>query len=181
MGLPRGTKANSLAQVCSAQSATTVTTPRGEVIRHNEWADPSSYHHDIAMRLAARLRLPGKVMGGRAVLYVWLGGVVLGLVAGGAVLTDLPLAVKLLIGLAVVIVGVLGKPGSVLIAGLLLAAGLLTFVALLLTAQPGAVGSSLGVATLLIASGAAFSIRELFRDRQNRMGSDPAVGVERNE
>jgi hypothetical protein len=51
----------------------------------------------------------------------------------------------------------------------------------LLTAQPGAVGSSLGVATLLIASGAAFSIRELFRDRQNRMGSDPAVGVERNE
>jgi hypothetical protein len=104
-----------------------------------------------------------------------------GLVAGGAVLTDVPLAVKLLIGLAVVILGVLGKLGSVLLAGLLLAAGLLTFVVLLLTAQPGAVGTSLGVATLLIASGAAFSIRELFRDRQNPKGSAPAVDVEPND
>jgi hypothetical protein len=115
------------------------------------------------------------------VLYVWLGGMVLGLAAGGAVLTNLPLAVKLLVGLAVVIVGVLGKLGSVLIAGLLLAAGLLTFVVLLLTAESGSVGSSLGMATLLIASGAAFSIRELFRDLQNRKGSSTAIGVEREE
>jgi hypothetical protein len=122
-----------------------------------------------------------KAIGGWRVLYVWLVGVVLGLAAGGAVLTDLALAVKLLIGLAVVIVGVLGKLGSVLIAGLLLAAGLLTFVVLLLTAQPSAVGSSLGVATLLIASGAAFSVRELFRDRQSRKDSAPAVIAERNE
>ena len=98
-------------------------------------------------------------------LYVWLGGVLLGLVAGGAVLTELPLAVKLLVGAAVVAVGVLGKLGSVVLAGLLLGAGVLTFAVLLLTAESGAVGSSLGVATLLIASGAAFSIRELFRDR----------------
>jgi hypothetical protein len=67
------------------------------------------------------------------VLYVWLGGAALGLVAGGAVLTDLPLAVKLLVGLAVVAVGDLGPLGSVLLAGLLLGAGLLTFVVLLLT------------------------------------------------
>lgn len=98
-------------------------------------------------------------------LYVWLGGALLGLVAGGAVLTELPLAVKLLVGLAVVAVGVLGKLGSVLLAGLLLGAGLLTFAVLQLTVDSGAVGSSLGVTTLLIASGAAFSIRELFRDR----------------
>ena len=42
----------------------------------------------------------------------------MGLVAGGAVLTDLPLAVKLLVGLTVVAVGVLGPLGSVLLAGL---------------------------------------------------------------
>jgi Kef-type K+ transport system membrane component KefB len=99
------------------------------------------------------------------VLYVWLGGAALGLVAGGAVLTDLPLAVKLLVGLAVVAVGVLGRLGSVLLAGILLGAGVLTFLVLLFTAEPAAVGSSLGVATLLIASGVAFSIRELFRGR----------------
>ena len=52
-------------------------------------------------------------------LYVWLGGAALGLVAGGAVLTDLPLAVKFLVGLAVVAVGVLGPLGSLLLAGLL--------------------------------------------------------------
>lgn len=114
-------------------------------------------------------------------LQVWLGGAALGLIAGGAVLTDLPLVVKLLIGLAVIVVGVLGPPGSVLLAGLLLAAGLLTFVVLLLTAEPGAVGPSLGVATLLIASGAAFSIRELFRDRRSLKGAAPAAGVERDE
>lgn len=98
-------------------------------------------------------------------LYVWLGGAGLGLVAGGVVLTDVPLAVKLLVGLAVVAVGVLGQLGSVLLAGLLLGAGLLTFMVLLVTAEPAAVGSSLGVATLLIAGGAALSIRWLFRDR----------------
>ena len=106
-------------------------------------------------------------------LYVWLGGAALGLVAGGAVLTDLPLAVKLLVGLAVVAVGVLGPLGSVLLAGLLLGAGLLTFLVLLLTSEPAAVGSSLGVATLLIASGAAFSIRELFRDRRRQQAAAP--------
>jgi hypothetical protein len=112
------------------------------------------------------------------VLYVWLGGAVLGLVAGGAVLTDLPLAVKLLVWLAVVAVGVLGPLGSVLLAGLLLGAGLLTFLVLLLSAEPGAVGSSLGVATLLIASGAAFSIRELFRDRGRQQAAAPTPSVD---
>jgi hypothetical protein len=114
-------------------------------------------------------------------LYVWLGGVALGLLAGGAMLTDLALAVKLLIGLAVVTVGLLGKLGSMLIAGLLLAAGLLTFVVSLLTAKPDAVGSSLGIATLVIASGAALSVRELFRERQKGRGSDPAVQPQPNE
>lgn len=111
-------------------------------------------------------------------LYVWLGGAVLGLVAGGAVLTDLPLAVKLLVGLVVVAVGVLGPLGSVLLAGLLLGAGLLTFLVLLLTAEPAAVGSSLGVATLLIASGAAFSIRELFRDRGGQQAGAPTASAD---
>lgn len=129
----------------------------------------------------ARLRFAWKLTEVEPVLYVWLGGMVLGLAAGGAVLTNLPLAVKLLVGLAVVIVGVLGKLGSVLIAGLLLAAGLLTFVVLLLTAESGSVGSSLGVATLLIASGAAFSIRELFRERQNRKGSSTPIAAGRDE
>jgi hypothetical protein len=77
----------------------------------------------------------------------------LGLAAGGAVLTDLPLGIKLLVGLAVVGVGSLGPFGSVLLAGLLLGAGMLTFVLLLLTADAAAAGSALGVATLLIASG----------------------------
>lgn len=105
-------------------------------------------------------------------VFVWVAGAVLGLVAGGVVLTDLPLAIKLLVGLAVVAVGVLGPPGSVLLAGLLLGAGLLTFAVLLLTAEPAAVSSALGVATLLIASGAALSIRELFR---NRLGPKSAA------
>jgi hypothetical protein len=101
----------------------------------------------------------------RRVRILWVAGVGLGLVAGGVVLSDLPLLVKLLVGLVVIVVGVAGPWGSVLLAGLLLAAGLLTFVVLLLTSDPGAVGSSLGVATLLIASGVAFSFRELFRNR----------------
>lgn len=96
---------------------------------------------------------------------LWVAGVGLGLVAGGVVLSDLPLLVKLLVGLVVIVIGVAGPWGSVLLAGLLLGAGLLTFVVLLLTSDPGAVGSSLGVATLLIASGVAFSFRELFRNR----------------
>lgn len=97
--------------------------------------------------------------------YVWLAGAALGLIAGGVVLSDVPLWVKLLVGLAVVVVGVSGPFGSVLLAGLLLGAGAVSFLILLLTSEPGAVGSSLGVATVLIASGLAFSIRELFRDR----------------
>lgn len=92
----------------------------------------------------------------------------MGLAAGGAVLTDLPLGMKLLVGLAVVGVGSLGPFGSVLLAGLLLGAGALTFFVLLLTAKADAAGSALGVATLLIASGVAFSLRELFRNRLGR-------------
>jgi hypothetical protein len=102
--------------------------------------------------------------------YAWLGGAALGLVAGGVVLAEVPLAVKLLVGLVVLAVGVLGPLGSVLLAGLLLTAGLLTFVVLLVTSQPGAVGTSLGVATLLIAGGATLSLRELFRDRRSAKG-----------
>jgi Kef-type K+ transport system membrane component KefB len=113
--------------------------------------------------------------------YVWLAGAGLGLAAGGAVLTDLPLVVKLLIGLAVVVVGVLGPLGSVLLAGLLLGAGLVTFLVPLLTADPAAVSSSLGVATLLIASGVAFSVRELFRDRRSAKGDGTAVSTDRHE
>ena len=96
---------------------------------------------------------------------VWLLGVIVGLVTGGLVLSDVPLVVKLLAGAAVVIVGVAGPFGSVLLAGLLLGAGLFTFGVLLVTSQPSAVSSALGVATLLIASGLAFSFRELFRNR----------------
>jgi hypothetical protein len=44
-------------------------------------------------------------------------GVVIGLVAGGLVLSDVPLLVKLLVGVAVVVVGVAGPFGSVLLAG----------------------------------------------------------------
>lgn len=114
-------------------------------------------------------------------VYVWLAGAVLGLVAGGVVLTDLPLAIKLLVGLAVVAVGVLGPPGSVLLAGLLIGAGLLTFAVLLLTAEPAAVSSALGVATLLIASGAALSIRELFRNRLGPKSQAPAASTANRE
>jgi uncharacterized membrane protein YccC len=96
---------------------------------------------------------------------IWTLGLVGGLVAGAVVLTDVPLLIKLVIGLAVAVVGVAGPLGSVLLAGLLLGAGLLTFVVLLATSEPAAVASALGVATLLIASGVAFSFRELFRDR----------------
>ena len=96
---------------------------------------------------------------------VWVLGVVVGLAAGALVLSDVPLLVKLIVGLAVVIVGVAGQFGSVLLAGLLLGAGLFTFGVLLVTSEPSAVGSALGVATLLIASGVAFSFRELFRNR----------------
>lgn len=99
---------------------------------------------------------------------VWVLGVVVGLVAGGLVLSDVPLLVKLLVGVAVVIVGVAGPFGSVMLAGLLLGAGVFTFVALLVTSEPSAVSSALGVATLLTASGVAFSFRELFRDRGKR-------------
>ena len=96
---------------------------------------------------------------------VWVAGVGLGLVAGGLALSDVPLLGKLLVGLVVIVVGVAGPFGSVLLAGLLLGAGLLTFLVLLLTSDPADVGPSLGVATLLIASGVAISFRELFRDR----------------
>ena len=64
-----------------------------------------------------------------------------------------------------VIVGVAGPFGSVLLAGLLLGAGLFTFGVLLATTDSSALSSALGVATLLIASGVAFSFRELFRNR----------------
>jgi len=96
---------------------------------------------------------------------IWTLGLVVGLVTGAVVLTDVPLLIKLLIGIAVVMIGVAGAFGSALLAGLLLGAGLLTFVVLLATSEPTAVASALGVATLLIASGVAFSFRELFRDR----------------
>jgi hypothetical protein len=98
---------------------------------------------------------------------IWTLGLVVGLVTGAVVLTDVPLLIKLLIGVAVVMIGVAGAFGSVLLAGLLLGAGLLTFVVLLATSEPAAVASALGVATLLIASGVAFSFRELFRDRRS--------------
>jgi hypothetical protein len=110
------------------------------------------------------------------VRVVWILGLVAGLVAGVVVLAELPLFVKLLVGLAVVGVGVAGPFGSVLLAGLLLGAGLLTFLALLATSEPGAVGSSLGVATLLIASGVAFSVRELFRSRTKPQVATPPIG-----
>jgi hypothetical protein len=107
------------------------------------------------------------------VRVVWVLGVVVGLAAGALVLSDVPLLVKLIVGVAVVIVGVAGPFGSVVLAGLLLGAGLFTFGVLLVTSEPAAVGSALGVATLLIASGVAFSFRELFRDR----GKPPEVGA----
>jgi Kef-type K+ transport system membrane component KefB len=106
---------------------------------------------------------------------VWVLGLVAGLVAGGVVLSDIPLLVKLLVGLGVIVVGVAGPFGSVLLAGLLLGAGLLTFLVLLLTSDPATVGSALGVATLLIASGVASSFRELFRNRAKPQAVAPAV------
>ena len=106
---------------------------------------------------------------------VWVLGVVVGLAAGALVLSDVPLLVKLIAGGAVVIVGVAGPFGSVLLAGLLLGAGLFTFGVLLVTSEPSAVGSALGVATLLIASGVAFSFRELFRDRTRPPEVDAVV------
>jgi hypothetical protein len=109
------------------------------------------------------------------VRVIWVLGLVVGLVAGGVVLAEVPLLVKLIVGLAVVVVGVAGPFGSVVLAGLLLGAGLLTFVTLLLTSDPAAVGPSLGVATLLIASGVAFSFRELFRDRTKTHAARPAT------
>jgi hypothetical protein len=108
------------------------------------------------------------------VRILWVVGIGLGLVAGGFALSDVPLLVKLIVGLVVVVIGVAGPFGSVLLAGLLLGAGLLTFLVLLLTSDPAAVGSSLGVATLLIASGVAISFRELFRDRSK----PPSVPIE---
>jgi hypothetical protein len=107
---------------------------------------------------------------------LWVLGLVAGLVAGVVVLAEVPLFVKLLIGVVVVLVGVAGPFGSILLAGLLLGAGLLTFFALLATSEPGAVGASLGVATLLIASGVAFSFRELFRNRTKPPRADPPAG-----
>jgi Kef-type K+ transport system membrane component KefB len=71
----------------------------------------------------------------------------------------------LLVGLVVVGIGVAGPFGSVLLAGLLLSAGLAAFVVLLVSSEPADVGSAVGVATLLTASGLAFSFRELFRNR----------------
>jgi hypothetical protein len=106
---------------------------------------------------------------------VWTLGLLAGLVAGAVALTETPLFVKLLVGLAVVLVGVAGPIGSAVLAGLLLGAGLLTFVVLLLTADSAAVSASVGVATLLIASGVAFSFRELFRDRTSSAVTASAV------
>lgn len=96
---------------------------------------------------------------------VWVLGLAAGAIVGGVVLSDIPLLTKLLVGLGVIVVGVAGPFGSALLAGLLLGAGLLTFVVLLATSEPAAVSSSLGVTILLTASGVAFSFRELFRNR----------------
>jgi hypothetical protein len=101
---------------------------------------------------------------------VWVLGLLGGVVAGVIVLADVPLLVKLLVGLAVVVIGVAGPFGSVMLAGLSLGAGLLTFVVLLATSERTGIASSIGVAILLIASGMAFSFRELFRNR-----TEPAV------
>jgi len=106
---------------------------------------------------------------------VWILGLVAGMVIGVVVVADVPLLIKLVIGLAVVGVGVAGALGSVLLAGLLLGAGLLTFAVLLATSEPAAVASALGVATLLIASGLAFSFRELFRDRTKSAGQASSI------
>jgi hypothetical protein len=112
--------------------------------------------------------------------YIWIAGLALGLVAGITVLSEIPLFVKLLVGLATVVIGVAGPFGSVLLAGLLLGAGLVTFVILLVSSQPEAVSSALGVATLLIASGAAFSLREMFRARAGS-ARPPMVGPNGDE
>jgi hypothetical protein len=106
----------------------------------------------------------------------WVLGLIGGLAAGGVALSEVPLLAKLLVGLAVVVVGVAGPLGSVLLAGVLLGSGLLTFLGLLLTSQANAVGPSLGVATLLIASGVAASFRELFRDRTKAHAVPPKAG-----
>ena len=106
---------------------------------------------------------------------LWIVGLLAGIVAGAVVLSEVPLFVKLLVGLVVVLIGVAGRFGSVVVAGLLLGAGLLTFVVLLATAEPAAVASALGVATLLIASGVAFSFRELFRDRTKPRAAESSI------
>jgi hypothetical protein len=104
---------------------------------------------------------------------VWVLGLVAGLVAGAVVLWDIPLLAKMVVGLAVIVIGVAGPFGSVALAGVLLGAGLLTFVVLLATSEPAGVASAIGVATLLIASGAASSFRELFRDRSMPRSTPP--------
>ena len=113
---------------------------------------------------------------------VWVVGLLLGLVAAGLALSDLPLAVKLLVGLVIVGVGLAGPFGSVLLAGLLLSAGVATFVVLTLSSASAVAGSALGVTTLLTASGVAFSFRELFRDRKKvpaaETSSPPLPGQE---
>lgn len=111
---------------------------------------------------------------------VWVLGLVAGLIVGGVVLSDVPLLAKLLVGLGVIVVGVAGPFGSVLLAGLLLGAGLLTSVVLLVASEPAAVGSSLGVAILLTASGVAFSFRELFRSRAKPPVVAPADGPDQD-
>jgi hypothetical protein len=79
------------------------------------------------------------------VRVVWVLGLLGGVVAGVSALADVPLLVKLLVGLAVVVIGVAGPFGSVMLAGLLVGAGLLTFVVLLATSERTGIASPIGV------------------------------------
>lgn len=112
---------------------------------------------------------------------VWIGGIILGLVAGGVALTEVPLWVKFAVAGGVIMVGVLGRIGAIVLGGLLFSAGVLTFAVLLLTGAPSAVSPSVGVALLLAAGGAALSIRTLFRERQRDSPAGPHAIPQRDE
>jgi len=94
----------------------------------------------------------------------WLGGIILGLVAGGVAVAGFPLWVKFAVAGGVIVVGLLGRIGAIVLGGLLSSAGVLTFAVLLLTGTPAAVNASVGVALLLAAAGATLSIRTVFRE-----------------
>jgi hypothetical protein len=101
-------------------------------------------------------------------VLIWVIGLVGGLVAGGLLMAQVALLVKLVVALGVLILAFFERLGVLLLAGALVGIGGLSFVVLLVTGDPEEAAAGAALAAVVTAAGIGLTLARTLANRSNR-------------